>query len=88
LEGQLCPVIPLLRKFRSNFHKVGYRIRERQRNLVNHYIIRSYQDYWDVKVPRGKFTTNIPRNEKFWSEHDRNVVFDDEISRRFGYLFE
>jgi hypothetical protein len=55
---------------------------------INHYIIRSYQDYWDVKVPRGKFTTNIPRNEKFWSEHDRNEVFDDEISRRFGHLFD
>ncbi len=55
---------------------------------VNHYPIRSYQDYWDVKVPRGKFTSDWPRNESFWEEHDRNDVFDDEISRRFGHLIE
>jgi len=51
---------------------------------VNHYIVRSYQDFVEVKQPRGRATVSENRSFQFFSDHDRNEVYDDEIWRRFG----
>ena len=50
---------------------------------INHYILRSVRDYWDVKVTRGLATWSYDREQDFF-DHDRNEVFDDEISEKFG----
>lgn len=52
---------------------------------INHYVLRSWQDYWEVKASRPRFG-NSPFSEGYFEEHDRNEVFDDEISRRFGHV--
>lgn len=51
---------------------------------INHYVIRSWQDFWEVKTKRPRFGDNPPCDESYYDFHDRNEVFDDEISRRFG----
>jgi len=51
---------------------------------INHYAVRSHEDFWNVKVPRGQ-PSILPRRDKdYWEQYDLNEVFDDEISRRFG----
>lgn len=56
--------------------------------VINHYILRSFQDYWEVKVPRGRFNGMDDFPEHYWRDNDMNNVFDDEISRRFGRKVE
>jgi len=51
---------------------------------VNHYILRSVRDFWDVKVARGLATLGNDRDQVFFDHHDRNEVFDDEIAQKFG----
>ena len=52
---------------------------------LNHYCLRSRQDYVEVKCRRGLGTPSLhERDERFWVHYDRNEVFDDEISKRFG----
>jgi len=51
---------------------------------INHYVVRSWQDFWEVKAARRRLGNNAPCDEGFFYHHDRNEVFDDEISRRFG----
>jgi len=53
---------------------------------LNHYVLRSWQDYWEVKVHRQRFNNASPCDQKYFSFHDRNEVFDDEILQRFGHL--
>jgi len=54
---------------------------------INHYVIRSWQDYWEVKASRPRFTGQ-PFCDGYFEDHDRNEVFDDEISRRFGHVVQ
>lgn len=54
--------------------------------VVNHYILRSYQDYWEVKHPRGRFNGMHDFPDHYWEENDLNDVYDDEISKRFGHF--
>lgn len=52
---------------------------------INHYVVRSHEDFWKVKAVRGRpDNPNNDRNAEFFRMHDRNDVFDDEISRRFS----
>ena len=53
---------------------------------INHYVVRSLQDFWEVKVPRPRLGNNPVCDEAYFEYHDRNDVFDDEISRRFGHV--
>ena len=56
-----------------------------RRLLVNHYVVRSRQDFAEVKIPRGLADgTGGSRSWSFWDEHDRNDVFDDTFARRFS----
>jgi hypothetical protein len=55
-----------------------------ERICLNHYVLRSVRDFWDVKVARGQVSPIPDRDQAFFDHHDRNEVFDDEISRRFG----
>ena len=52
---------------------------------INHYVVRSWQDFWEVKAKRVRFG-NPPCDAAYFEDHDRNEVFDDEISRRFGHV--
>jgi len=52
---------------------------------INHYVIRSWQDFWEVKVRRPRLAHVPPCDEDYFERHDRNEVFDDEISCRFGH---
>jgi hypothetical protein len=54
--------------------------------VINHYILRSFQDFWEVKVPRGRFNGMHDFPNHYWTENDLNDVFDDEISKRFGHF--
>jgi len=51
---------------------------------INHYVLRSVRDYWDVKVKRGLASWSHDRGQEFFDHHDRNEVFDDEISEKYG----
>jgi len=53
---------------------------------INHYVIRSWQDFWEVKARRPRLGNHPPCDERYFDYHDRNEVFDDEISRRFGHI--
>jgi len=57
---------------------------------INHYVVRSWQDFWEVKAsrPRLKCQINPPCDEEYFDYHDRNEVFDDEIARRFGHVVQ
>jgi hypothetical protein len=55
---------------------------------VNHYVLRSWQDFWEVKASRPRFSGLGSFDEEYFHYHDRNEVFDDEISRRFGQVLE
>jgi hypothetical protein len=51
---------------------------------INHYVVRSWQDFWEVKTRRPRLGPVPPCDAAYFEQHDRNEVFDDEISRRFG----
>ncbi len=51
---------------------------------INHYVLRSWQDFWEVKATRGRFGIGHPFDKKYFEYHDRNEVPDDEIGRRFS----
>jgi len=52
---------------------------------INHYCVRSREDFETVKLVRGLATPSPDaRDESFWQIFDRNEIYDDEISRRFG----
>lgn len=55
---------------------------------VNHYVLRSWQDFREVKASRPRFNGFGGFDEEYFRYHDRNEVFDDEISRRFGHVLE
>lgn len=52
---------------------------------INHYILRSWQDFWEVKAARQRFGYGV-LDEEFFNFDDRNEVFDDEIAQRFGHV--
>lgn len=51
---------------------------------LNHYVLRSLQDFWEVKAVRNRSNEAPKCDERYFNHHDRNEVFDDEIARRFG----
>jgi hypothetical protein len=53
---------------------------------INHYVVRSWQDFWEIKVRRPRFCYLPPCDAAYFEYHDRNEVFDDEIFRRFGHI--
>jgi len=54
---------------------------------LNHYALRSWQDYCETKEYRNQFgLTMNDYGMDYFLRHDRNEVFDDEISRRFGHV--
>jgi len=55
---------------------------------INHYVVRSYQDFWEVKLKRNSAIGSAPFDGNYLDYHDRNEVFDDEISRRFGSVVQ
>jgi hypothetical protein len=80
------------------FH-TGYTVNEKQEPIrspfgnytadvirINHYAVRSYEDFWNVKVPRGQPSVLPRRDINYWKQYDINDVFDDEISQRFGRM--
>ncbi len=56
--------------------------------VINHYAIRSFQDFWEVKVPRGRFNGMPDFDPDHFERYDENDVFNDEISKRFGHLVD
>jgi hypothetical protein len=60
-----------------------------KRLVVNHYIVRSAEDF-ELKSRKGKVDGNTPDNydQRYFQFNDRNEVFDDSISRRFGPAVE
>lgn len=55
---------------------------------INHYVVRSYQDFWEVKFQRNNAIGAPIQGNDYFERHDRNEVFDDEISRRFGHIIQ
>ena len=55
---------------------------------INHYRLRSWQDFWEVKASRPRVNGCRVFNEKDFEWLNRNEVFDDEISRRFGHIVQ
>jgi hypothetical protein len=53
---------------------------------LNHYLIRSWQDFWEVKCQRARSVRAVRCDEQYFDFHNRNDVYDDEISRRFGHV--
>lgn len=53
---------------------------------LNHYTLRSWQDFWEIKATRARSKDSSVCDENFFRFHDRNECFDDEISRRFGHV--
>jgi hypothetical protein len=53
---------------------------------INHYMVRSYDYFFRIKSTRGLVTPASPRNRQYWNWFDRNEVFDNEISKRFGNI--
>lgn len=53
---------------------------------VNHYVLRSWQDFWEVKSARQRFNCCGGFEEGYFHNHDRNEVYDDDISKRFGHI--
>lgn len=60
---------------------VGDRIR------IAHYAVRSRRFFEETKSKRGSpISVHNAKSMKYWKYMDRNDVFDDEISRRFGHM--
>lgn len=55
---------------------------------INHYMLRSYQDFWEVKARRNRAPESRQCDEEFFLSRDRNEIEDDEIARRFGRFIE
>ncbi len=55
---------------------------------LNHYVLRSWQDFWEVKATRPRFNGVAACDESYFYLHDKNEIFDDEINRRFGHFIE
>jgi hypothetical protein len=53
---------------------------------LNHYLLRSWQDFWEVKCQRARSIRAARCDEQYFVFHDRNEVYDDEISKRFGHV--
>ena len=72
----------------ENYQKVDSPFNQHTDQIIriNHYAVRSRNDCRNIKLPKGRADTNLGRIENFWEIHDRNEVFDDEISRRFGHI--
>jgi len=51
---------------------------------LNHYQVRSRQDMEEVKIPRKRPDCSLEVDENYFEICDRNDVYDDEISKRFG----
>jgi hypothetical protein len=51
---------------------------------INHYVLRSWQDFWEIKARRCRSKGAGPCDENFFHTNNRNEVFDDEMSARFG----
>lgn len=51
---------------------------------INHYLLRSWQDYWEVKATRPRYNGAEECNEDYFRRYDRNEIYDNEISKRFG----
>jgi len=68
-------------------HKITHDV-STEKIRVNHYVLRSWQDFWEVKAARPRFNGCGSFNEEYFHFHDRNEVFDDEISRRFGHVLK
>lgn len=51
---------------------------------INHYLLRSWQDFWEVKASRPRFNGVPACDEPYFHLHDQNEILDDEIARRFG----
>jgi hypothetical protein len=51
---------------------------------LNHYIVRSFQDTKEIKIPRRRADCSLEINENYFENFNCNEVYDDEISRRFG----
>lgn len=57
-----------------------------QKIRINHYALRSAEDYWHTKIMRGRADIRVDKGLDFFEEHDMNDVYDDGIARRFGRL--
>ena len=52
---------------------------------INHYMVRSLQDFTEVKMSNGRVdTTDGGYDLSYFKDLDKNEVFDDGISKRFG----
>jgi len=51
---------------------------------LNHYRVRSRQDFEEIKVPRKRTDCPLEIEADYFEQHDCNEIYDDEISRRFG----
>lgn len=59
-----------------------------RRIQLNHYALRSVQDFWEVKFQRTRFNHGVAADQELFEQYDRNEVFDDEISQRFGHVID
>jgi len=51
---------------------------------LNHYRVRSRQDFEEIKIPRKRPDCDLDIEENYFDNNDCNEIYDDEISRRFG----
>jgi hypothetical protein len=56
---------------------------------IAHYAVRSYQYFWESKAKRGSpIHPDSDKNVHYWNYFNRNEVFDNDISKRFGHLVQ
>lgn len=53
---------------------------------LNHYRVRSLQDFEEVKLSRGRPDCSFEVNPNYFELYDLNDVYDDEISHRYNLL--
>ena len=51
---------------------------------LNHYVVRSWQDTQEVKIPKKRADCLLEREPDYFEIYNHNDIYDDEISRRFG----
>ncbi|MDR1269911.1 MAG: glycosyltransferase family 92 protein [Planctomycetaceae bacterium] len=93
----------LINQIKHNPHyfqlKKGVLVNEQQEKLsekeylgnkirIIHYAVRSYDYFFRIKRTRGLATPSSPRDQQYWNWYNRNEVFDNEISRRFGNIVQ
>lgn len=80
------------------YYKIGFSVDENQKRVtgpfntvtvnmvqINHYYTRSYQDFVEVKLLKWRADmANWGRDMGYFKSLDRNEVFDNGISERFG----